>query len=132
MSPNTQILSLTLPVDVLELYEAEAKEKGLTLDEVVTKRLFLCRQHSANRGVYFNDKERSELEKLTGGRIVYEAEDALKRIRNQLSIRLGNTQVILAPTLLTRLKSRCSRAMDFKQYLRKQAIEGLERAANMR
>lgn len=129
---NTQILSLTLPVDVLELYEAEAKEKGQTLDEVVTKRLFLCRQHNANRGVYFNDAERSELEKLTGGRIVYEASDALKRIRNQQSIRLGNTQVTLAPTLLTRLKSRCSRAMDFKTYLRKQAIEGLERAANMR
>jgi hypothetical protein len=132
MSPNTQILSLTLPVDVLELYEQEAQEKGKTLDEVITTRLFSCRQHNANRGVYFNDADRSELEKLTGGRIVYEAADALKRLRNQQSIRLGNTQVTLAPTLLTRLKSRCSRAMDFKQYLRKQAIEGLERAANMR
>lgn len=129
---DTQILSLTLPVDVIELYEQDAKERGKTLNEVVTQRLFSCRQHNANRGVYFNDAERSELEKLTGGRIVYEAKDALKRIRNQQSIRLGNTQVTLAPTLLTRLKSRCSRAMDFKTYLRKQAIEGLERAANMR
>ncbi len=130
--PDTQILSLTLPVDVIELYEQDAKERGKTLNEVVTERLFSCRQHNSNRGVYFNDAERSELEKLTGGRIVYEAKDALKRIRNQQSIRLGNTQVTLAPTLLTRLKSRCSRAMDFKTYLRKQAIEGLERAANMR
>lgn len=131
-SANMQILSLTLPADILELYEQEAEEKGITLDELVTNRLFTCRKHNANRGVYFNDKERGELERLTGGRIIYEADDALKRIRNQLSIRLGNTQVTLAPTLLTRLKSRCSKAMDFKQYLRKQAIEGLERAANMR
>ncbi len=130
--PDTQILSLTLPVDIVELYEEEAKSKGKTLDEVVIERLFSCRKHNSNRGVYFNDAERSELEKLTGGRIVYEAEDALKRIRNQLSIRLNNTQVTMSPTLLTRLKSRCSKAMDFKEFLRKQAIEGLERVAMMR
>ncbi len=129
---DTQILSLTLPVDLVELYQQEAKSKNITLDDLVVQRLFSCRKHNANRGVYFNDADRSELEKLTGGRIVYEASDALKRIRNQQSIRLGNTQVTLAPTLLTRLKSRCSKAMDFKQYLRKQAVEGLERAANMR
>lgn len=129
---DTQILSLTLPVDLIELYEEEAKVKDIPLDKLITERLFSCRKHNSNRGVYFNDADRSELEKLTGGRIVYEAKDALTRIRNQQSIRLGNTQVTLAPTLLTRLKSRCSKAMDFKEYLRKQAIEGLERTAMMR
>lgn len=129
---DTQILSLVLPVDVVVLYEAQAEEEGKTLNEVIIKRLHLCRKHNANRGVYFNDAERSELEKLTGGRIVYEAKDALKRLRNQQSIRLNNTQVTMSPGLLTRLKSRCSRAMDFKTYLVKQAIEGLERTAMMR
>lgn len=130
--PTQQILSLTLPVELLELYEEEARTKGKTLDEVVTQRLYSCRKHDDNRGVYFNDSQRNELERLTGGRIIREAEDALKRIRNQQSIRLDNTQVTLAPTLLTRLKSRCSKAMDFKEFLRKQAIEGLERFAMMR
>lgn len=129
---DTQIVSISLPVDVIELYEQEARDRDKPLNEVIIERLFSCRKHNANRGAYFNDADRSELEKLTGGRIVYEASDALKRIRNQQSIRLGNTQVTLAPTLLTRLKSRCSKAMDFKAFLRKQAIEGLERAANMR
>ncbi len=129
---DTQIVSISLPVDVIELYEQEARDRDKPFNEVIVERLFSCRKHNANRGVYFNDADRSELEKLTGGRIVYEASDALKRIRNQQSIRLGNTQVTLAPTLLTRLKSRCSKAMDFKAFLRKQAIEGLERAANMR
>lgn len=130
--PDTQILSLTLPVELLELYEEEARTKGKTLDEVVRERLYSCRKHNDNRGVYFNDSERNELERLTGGRIIREARDALTRITNQQSIRLDNTQVTMSPTLLTRLKSRCSKAMDFKEFLRKQAIEGLERVAMMR
>ena len=125
-------LSLTIPEDLFDLYEQESVEKEKTIDEVIIERLYACRHHHSSRGLYFNDEERSELESLTGGRILNTPQDAIKRVRNMESIRLGNIQVTISPTILTRLKSRCSRNMDFTEFVRTQAIHGLEQFVMLR
>ncbi len=125
-------LSLIIPEDLYDLYEQEAEEKEKTLNEVIIERLYACRHHHSSRGLYFDDSERSELESLTGGRILNTPQDAIKRIRNMESIRLGNVQVVVPPAVLTRLKSRCSRNMDFPEFVKTQAIHGLEQFVMLR
>lgn len=125
-------LSLTIPEELYELYEREAEEKSKTVDEVVINRLYVCRGHDSSRPIYFNDEERSKLESLTGGRILPDAKTALRRIINQASIILDSTKVAFSPTLLNRLKSRCGRNQPFTQFVKDEAVKGLERFAMMR
>jgi len=125
-------LSLTIPEDLYELYAQEAEDQGKTIDEVVISRLYTCRGHDSSRPLYFNDQERSELESLTGGRILPDAKTTLLRLANQVSLLLDNTKVKFSPALLNRLKSRCGRNQSFSQFVRDEAIKGLERYAMMR
>lgn len=125
-------ISLTIPEDLLELYDDEAARAQKTTEEVIISRLYRCRHHDAERELYFNDKERNELEVLTGGRILNDAKSALDRIRTALSLRIDNIQVSLKPNLLSRIRSRCSKNMDFPQFVKRQTIEGLERFAQLR
>lgn len=125
-------LSLSIPEELYELYEQEATDQEKTIDEVVINRLYICRGHDSDRPIYFNDAERSELESLTGGRILPDAKTALRRLTNQSSLLLDNAKVKFGPTLLNRLKSRCGRNQSFTQFVKEKAIEGLERYAMMR
>jgi len=45
---------------------------------------------------------------------------------------LDNTKVKFSPALLNRLKSRCGRNQSFPQFVKDEAIKGLERYAMMR
>lgn len=125
-------ISFSIPEDLYLLYEQDAKDVDKTVEEIIIKRLHTCRGHNASRPLYFDDKQRGRLEAMTGGRILTDADAAIRRLENQASIRLDNTKVAIKPTLLTRLKSRCGRNQPFPEFVKKQAIEGLERYAMMR
>jgi len=125
-------LSLTIPEDLFELYEEEASENNETIEEAIIRRLWVCRGHDSARSLYFNDEERSKLESLTGGRILSDANTAIKRLENLASVRLDGTKVAFEPALLARLKSRCGRNQSFPDFVKDKAIEGLERYAMMR
>jgi len=125
-------ISFSIPEDLYELYEQEAADQDKTIEEVMIQRLWTCRGHDSSRPLYFSDEERGKLESITGGRILPDASTAIRRLENQASLHLDNTKVTFKPTLLSRLKSRCGRNQSFTAFVKKQAIEGLERYAMMR
>lgn len=125
-------ISFSIPEDLYLLYEQDAKDVDKTVEEIIIARLHTCRRHNASRPIYFNDEQRGKLEAMTGGRILTDADVAIRRLENLASIQLDNTKVTFKPTLLTRLKSRCGRTQSFPEFVKKQAIEGLERYAMMR
>jgi len=125
-------VSFSIPEDLYAIYEQDAADLDKTVEEVIISRLYTCRGHDSSRALYFDDKQRGRLEAMTGGRILPDADTALRRLENQASIHLDNTKVAFTPTLLSRLKSRCGRNQSFTEFVKKQAIEGLERYAMMR
>jgi len=125
-------VSFSIPEDLYTIYEQDAADSNKTVEEVIISRLYTCRGHDSSRALYFSDKQRGRLEAMTGGRILPDADTALRRLENQASIHLDNTKVTLSPTLLTRLKSRCGRNQSFIEFVKEKAIEGLERYAMMR
>ena len=125
-------VSFSIPEDLYLLYEQDAKDVDKTVEEIIIARLHTCRRHNASRPLYFNDEQRALLERMTGGRILMDADAALRKLENQATIRLDNTKVAIKPTLLTRLQSRCGRTQSFPEFVTKQAIEGLARYAMLR
>ena len=125
-------VSFSIPEDLYTIYEQDARDEDKTVEEIIIARLYTCRGHDSSRPLYFNDEQRGRLEAMTGGRILGDADVAIRRLENLASIQLDNTKVTFKPTLLTRLKSRCGRNQSFPEFVKKQAIEGLERYAMMR
>lgn len=129
-------VEITLSDAVVDAYRELAKRKGETLEKILEDRLIACLDYDANRPLYFDDEERNELERLTGGRVISEPREALRRIKNCQSIWITDPEeepvkVQLSPALLSRLLSRAFRRTR-EQTLREETVKGLERFCGMR
>lgn len=99
-------LTISIPSEVFDLYEAEAKEKGKSIESVMATRLAKCATHRANQGIYFDDNQRQQLVHLTGGHLINNADDALGRIKSQAAVKVGTIEFNLDQRRLTRLVAR--------------------------
>jgi hypothetical protein len=133
-SDSTKVrLQLHLPEPVVMQYEDQARRDKVTCEKEMEDRLRRCVSHTATRGLYFNDAQRSELEKMTGGHFIDSPEQALSRIRNVVKVRVGNVTVELNQQVLDRAASRAAAfRMPVEKWLEKEIIEGMERATGLR
>lgn len=124
-------LSLFLPSAVLEAYRKEAKEYGVELEEMLASRLSECVTYNATKPLYFNDKDRADLEDVLG-RNVQNAQSVVSTLKRFLSVKLNGMTVTIRPTTLERLRTRAPRGMDLADWVQKKVVEWSEREAGER
>ena len=100
----TLAIKLHLPERLLDSYQAEADNYGVSLEELISHRLMVCRDHNAQKPLYFNDSDRRELEKILGKNVASTA-DALALLRRMVSIKLAGANIEISPGLLRDRKS---------------------------
>lgn len=126
-------LQLSVPDSVVEQYELQARAAGVSLEKVCADRLRTSVTHTAGRGLYFTDPERSELERLTGGHTVPDASTALTRIKATMTLHVGDIAVVVTGRVLARCASRATSVRkSLEDFVRKEVVEGLERVCGLR
>ena len=131
-APSTIRVTLHLDESLVARYERQGADAGLALEELLTQRLNRCVVHSASRPLYFTDKERTELEQITGGHVLETAAAALARLRTAVSVKVGDVAVTLNERLLSRLRTRVFRNETFEGVVKREVTRGLESFCGMR
>ena len=130
--PSKVMFKIELPEALYLQYEEEGARNTRSAEEEITKRLNGCKEHTANRPVYFNDKQRKELESLLGRHLGGDPEVLLARLRNAMKLKVGDVEIVLDSHLLDRLSTRVFRGQTIEDNIEKWVIEALEKHAGMR
>jgi hypothetical protein len=126
-------LQLSIPSSIVEQYELQARAIGVSLEKVCADRLRTSVMHTSGRGLYFTDTERSELERITGGHTITDATLAIERVKTTMTLRVGDLTVEIGGRVLARCASRAkSVRKSLEDYVRKEVVEGLEKAVGLR
>lgn len=127
-------MTVTLPEKLVVEYSEQADAAKRPLEKVISDRLRSCITHTSGRGLYFNDDQRAQLERITGGHIIQDANDALAKVRTTVSVRLGEDITLeLNERILTRAASRAkSYRMTTAEWIAKELKEGIERSVGLR
>lgn len=126
------LIKLEMSEKLYEEYEKMGGANGHSVEEEIAKRLERCKEYTASRPLYFNDAERSEIEKLTGGHQAKSPETVLARLRTAMSIVVEDVTITINQRLLQRLSSRIFRGQTMEGVIEKVVLEALERHAGMR
>jgi len=133
-SKDTRVrVQLSIPEDVVVQYEAQSKTVKQSLEKTLSDRLRSCVNHTSGRGLYFNDEQRSHLERITGGHIITDANMALQKIKVVVELQVAGVTVELNERVLARCTSRAkSERKTFEEYVKKEVIQGLEKSVGLR
>lgn len=126
------LIKLELPEKLYEEYERMGGISGRSAEEEIAERLKRCQKHTASRPLYFNDEERGELERLTGGHLAQSPEVVLGRLRTAMSIVVEDVTIVINANLLQRLSTRVFRGQTMEGVITKVVKEALERHCGMR
>jgi hypothetical protein len=129
-------VEITLPEPLMDHYRKLAREQKEPLEVILENQLFRCKDYQSQRPLYFADSQRNELERLTGGRVLKDADEAVRAVRNTMSFWVGlpgndPVQVTLENTLASRLLSR-KFGRTVEEHLQTEVKENLERFCGMR
>lgn len=120
-------LKLHLPDEVIDKYESFGP-----LDKVLSEHLKKTLEFRATKPLFINDALRQRLEKFFG-RNFDTPLDLIKVIEKYSTIRVGDVDIKLPPSLLSRLRSRHFNTNEtFEQFLAKKIIIGLEEFTGVR
>lgn len=132
MAQTKLALRVELPEEVIARYD-DHTPSGMSIEDIMAKRLASCVDHNATRGLYFNDEQRSELEKILGGHVLNSADAAIQRGRALSTVKVGGVDIQLDQTLLKRAESRAlGMRMSIEEWLAKEITVGLETAVGLR
>ena len=126
------MVRLELPEALYEAYERHGSRSAREPEAEMLERLKRCKDHVANRPLYFNDAQRSELEHLSGGHITKSPDALIKRLANACSIEVGDVKITIDQRLAQRLSTRVFRGQTIEGNIKKVVIEALERDCGMR
>jgi len=126
-------IQMHVPEATITQYELQARAAGISLEKVCSDRLRQCVTYTSGRGLYFNDVERAELEKICGGHFINNSAEAMARIRTVVTLKVGDVEIALTGQLLSRCTSRAKAERRLlEEYVKKEVIQGLERAVGLR
>jgi hypothetical protein len=131
MTATALMCTLALPAPVLAKYQEEAKDYGVTIEELLASRLTECVDHNATKPLYFDDKQRRELEALLG-RNVEKAASVIDVLKRSLTVKLNGIGVTLSPDTVRRLQTRCPRHINFGEWLQGQVTIWAEQFVGLR
>ena len=129
---SDMVIKIKLPEALYIAYEEEGARNTRSAEEEIVKRLNGCKEHTANRPLYFNDTQRAELEHLTGRHLAGDPEVILARARNMMKLKVGDVEIILDSHILNRLTTRVFRGQTLGEFIKKCVVEDLERHAGIR
>lgn len=104
-APACLRLKLDLPQTVVEEYERQAEQYGVSIEEIIASRLTECVGYTSVKPLYFTDADRSEAEKLLRVNLS-RPQDLLRAVSRSSSIRVDSIVIALPPALKTRLSTR--------------------------
>lgn len=124
--PDTLVrVQLDLPASIVDLYESQATSESST-ESLIAARLQRCAPHTAQRGLYFDDAEREQLEQLLGGGIFRDAAEALRILHDRYSVTIGGANVRLDGPVYTWLKDRAEEtSTDLREMIHKICLDAL-------
>jgi hypothetical protein len=126
-------LQITLPESLYDEYCVQAAAERVPVEKLLADRLTRCASHTGTRTLYFSDKERNELERITGGHLISSAADALAKIRTTCQVKVGNVVVQLNERVTQRAHARAKATRKApEEWLRKEVLENLERSVGLR
>lgn len=133
MAEDKVRISVSLPENVVKLYEETAAKNGRTLEDELAERLKRCRLYTAGRPIYFNDSERNELERITGGHQLKTAQDALEHIRKAITVDVSNVKVEIDGRLMQRVLWRAkAERKTVGEFVTREVLHGIQAACGMR
>lgn len=116
----------------LEVYARQARANARTVEDECSQRLQRCSAYTASRPLYFNDSERHELERITGGHLIDSPSQVMARISNAVTLTVGDVEVALDERILSRLKPRAkSERRTIEEIVRREALRGLRAYAGL-
>lgn len=118
-------VTVVIPEDVAALYEGEG-----TLEEEMSARLINCKNYTSDKPLYFNDRQRLELEDLLK-RNFTTAQQLLVAVRQLCTVTVGGTKVPIDPILSERLRSFCTPGMHYSEWLADKSVTLLKQFARM-
>lgn len=122
---------LTIPEKLYETYRTQGEAHDRTPDDEMMERLKRCQNHDAMSGLYLDDSQRAELERILGHKIT-DIGVMLRQIQHLITLRVGTVEVPISPRLHERIHSRVFRGHTYESTVRKAALEGLEVFCGMR
>ena len=123
-------ITLAISEELLAQYEAQAN--GKKIETVLLKRLTESVNHTAQRGLYFGDAERQELEKVFS-KMLNSPGDVLKCLKSAVTAEVGGIKVQIPEKILYRLKSRASmERATVEEYTAREILYALERVTGLR
>lgn len=131
-------VSILLDPDLLAAYETKAESASAPLEQILAGRLARFLDADDQHGLLLNRRQRAELVKLTGGRVIGDAETAIERLKRAVTVMLTRPgddplTVEIPQTLLTKLSSRAAASRtDLADLVGKICIEALESYCQMR
>lgn len=124
------IIKLRMPEELYQAYEAQAG-KG-SVEKAILDRLRRCQTYTAGRPLYFNDAERGELEHITGGWSLPNAETALTRVKQLVKVRVGEVEIELDERILQRMAHRAkAERKEFNVWVTREVTQGLMRSTGL-
>ena len=126
-------ITIAVPEALYDKYAAQGKAEGVTAEKEIADRLTRTADFTDTRGLWFNSKQRNELERITGGHLIENAEQALSRIRTTAQVKVGEVTVQLDERLTQRVHSRAKAFRKTpEKWLAEETRKGLEVATGMR
>lgn len=124
-------LRIELSDDTVRAYD-DQNEITRPVEELMAQRLVDCIDHNAERGLYFNDAQRAELEKIFGY-LLPSANETVQLARNMATVKIAGVNIRLEQAILKRAKTRAdAMRMSLEEWLEKEIAFGLETAVGLR
>jgi hypothetical protein len=124
---------ITLPENIDDrILELAAAEK-VSPEQFIVEKIRRHLEHNGTRGLWFNDAQRSELERMTGGHLINSSEDALAKVRTTCMVIVDDVAVVIPTNMKQRIASRAKACRkNVADWITKEVYEGLERACGLR
>lgn len=124
------VLRIELPEAIVSKYERQAKYAKKSLEEMLSKRLISCVQHSSEKPIYISDERRQTIERLLR-RNLDNSMQLIEAIERLVDVDVGGTKIDIPPQVLERVKTRTF-GRPYRQVLSEEVVTSLERFTGMR
>ena len=126
-------LYIELPRDTFDAYSDQASlTDHKSIEKVLSDRLRSTVDYTSGRALYFNDAQRADLERITGGHMFKSPEEAINRLQTMVAIKINDVTIEVSGNLLMRASSRAkSMRQTLEQYLKREVLSGLRKATGL-
>lgn len=124
-------MRLEVAEEILRRYD-EQVPADRTVEDVMSQRLASCVEHNAVRGLYFDDKQRAEMEQAFGY-LLHSASETVQLAKNLVTVKVAGVNIKLEQMILKRAQSRAqAMRMSIEEWLEREITAGLETAVGLR